>query len=1455
MSTLSRHLLSVSVALLCSYSIAGQEFAYPLTAPLQSRVPAAGLSADAYYLPGSSSVSCFEGTASGSRYLCLSDSGTILEWTSEGRIRPFASGFTTPIIAKAGDDGSLYVLELTRGVLSLVSREGTVTRLMGSGGDRVIRPQLDPKTFDLPYFTLSRDFYQNSVQMAVDRAGSLYVGIVREENTLDSGANVTKRFLWILRMDNKGSSLSLHFDGTANMAARSALPTFDALSVNAEKEIYLSLSGQLSRISSTGNYLDLRGGSYNRFSEQFDPVSNILDVGNGVVVLYSGLSGAIVRLAISPLNTQVTDVGTVTGSLTRQAENLMALDLNENRLLRFTPTAEAPFYSREIAANMLRYIPITGNTGFRAAFDNPISASVDNLQQVFVVEGEDGSVYRIAANGVVSRQAKTIFNPDNPGTYVFTSETVAMDAMPYPVIAVANNAQGRLFMMDRACNLFAQVDTNGARRIHKLSATVCREGYMVFDLGGRLNVALVAQGRVMSGTGDPVAGEWNFSEIFAGTGRIRSLSLMTSGDLLVVDGINSLKRVNPATRAMVRLRYDESLNSNVNLRVTSVATDFGGRILAVTCCTTGASSEAGRRYLFSFQLNSGDVLTGSARPVAYFDGLQQSPDFLIGHPRGVIIKTDQNRLYYLEDARFSSESGVSLPGRQTWTYTPNAGTQEIGMPVNPAYGPTAFRTRISCEGNFERFVRVGPSAAVAPTQLRLAFDSTAAPSRAASCRIELTTADGSRVMANTIVDLVPDPIKLAEIPTISVLEQFAPFAIDPAGPPVTRSLRVLNNAPDTVDVHIDANLPDGVTKVPASLSLEPKQSGEFTFTFDPAKLFRQHYQIPLRTDCSACAAPVHSSLTFQIAGRTTSIDITAESALIDIAALNARNANRWAGTSIVLQGLDESDVAIRTDFGTAPAWFSVQRNESVRTETGRLVLGYDVVLNREALPGRQTSNIVTFETRTAQGVARRFLTVFFFPEGSTAQRLFESGSAGSVVDMNTVRNATATIPVYSRSATAVAYSTYTLGGDSGTVSVPSAQGIVGRGTNEIVVELQRTGNPTSATEVKDVVILFSNGEKLLYTLNVLTASVRVTTQSKSGAREAIGACSSPRLLITPRDPGLPFAVVRNIGLRFRMELKDECNQFVNESDKAQVRFTTEPANGSVTVTSVGNGMWEAFWRPERTADNVAMKIVAVRGVSEREIYAGTLTLNGRVTDSAIPSLRSFNVVDAISYQQKTITAPGAFITIYGENLAEEPRTGGDVPGEYPVTLGGVQIQFNGKPAPLLYVSPNQINLQVPFDLSLAEYRMAITRGDISSAPAALGVGAASPAVFTTSGTGSGQGFVYRITPEGANFAAPGNAARAGETILILTAGLGPTNPLADEGKAVPGDEARSVVQTTQVIIGEVLASNVSAFLTPGQIGMYTVTAIVPAEAPKGDAVPVIVRASGVDSQVVTMAIE
>ena len=66
-------------------------------------------------------------------------------------------------------------------------------------------------------------------------------------------------------------------------------------------------------------------------------------------------------------------------------------------------------------------------------------------------------------------------------------------------------------------------------------------------------------------------------------------------------------------------------------------------------------------------------------------------------------------------------------------------------------------------------------------------------------------------------------------------------------------------------------------------------------------------------------------------------------------------------------------------------------------------------------------------------------------------------------------------------------------------------------------------------------------------------------------------------------------------------------------------------------------------------------------------------------------------------QDATILAPGTLVTFLGHNIADAPIAADLNQDPLPLTLGGVQLYCDGNPSPLLYVSPTQVNGQIPFE--------------------------------------------------------------------------------------------------------------------------------------------------------------
>ena len=138
---------------------------------------------------------------------------------------------------------------------------------------------------------------------------------------------------------------------------------------------------------------------------------------------------------------------------------------------------------------------------------------------------------------------------------------------------------------------------------------------------------------------------------------------------------------------------------------------------------------------------------------------------------------------------------------------------------------------------------------------------------------------------------------------------------------------------------------------------------------------------------------------------------------------------------------------------------------------------------------------------------------------------------------------------------------------------------------------------------------------------------------------------------------------------------------------------------------------------------------------------------------------------------------------------------------------------------------------------------------------ALSLAVASPGLLSFDGTGSGQGLAVIVGT--GQLAAPwipmARPAFRDELIVVYATGLGAANPQPATGAAAsPGSLALAAPTVT---IGGVPAPMVFAELVPGRAGLWQTLVEVPAAAPTGSAVPVVLTASGVSSNTVTIAVQ
>jgi len=222
---------------------------------------------------------------------------------------------------------------------------------------------------------------------------------------------------------------------------------------------------------------------------------------------------------------------------------------------------------------------------------------------------------------------------------------------------------------------------------------------------------------------------------------------------------------------------------------------------------------------------------------------------------------------------------------------------------------------------------------------------------------------------------------------------------------------------------------------------------------------------------------------------------------------------------------------------------------------------------------------------------------------------------------------------------------------------------------------------------------------------------------------------------------------------------------------------------------------------------------------------------------AAPSITAGAVVPL--YSTVNTIQPGEWVSIYGTNLASSTVSWN---GDFPTSLGGTSVTINGKAAYFSYVSPTQINLQVPNDTTIGSVPVVVTTagGKATStvtlaqfAPSLLLLDSKHIAgiIVRSNGTGAYAAGAYDIIgPTGNSLGYATVAAKAGDTIELFGTGLGPTNPAVPAGQTFSG-----AAQTTSPVTLRI--NNVSvtpAFVGLTGAGLYQINLTVPAGLGAGD---------------------
>ena len=208
--------------------------------------------------------------------------------------------------------------------------------------------------------------------------------------------------------------------------------------------------------------------------------------------------------------------------------------------------------------------------------------------------------------------------------------------------------------------------------------------------------------------------------------------------------------------------------------------------------------------------------------------------------------------------------------------------------------------------------------------------------------------------------------------------------------------------------------------------------------------------------------------------------------------------------------------------------------------------------------------------------------------------------------------------------------------------------------------------------------------------------------------------------------------------------------------------------------------------------------------------AASFVLHGQTVSSG-------GVVNAASFLPAV--APGSVISIFGTNLAAGNAGAAAVP--LPTSLGGTSVTVNGKAAPLFFVSPTQINAQLPYEIAPGSATLVVTANGVSTRPVPFNVLMNAPGILVY---GSNRAVALNLD---GSLNGPDKPAMPGSLVTVYLLGQGPTDIPVVTGQSSPGNPIAHATQRVSAALGGRTADIQFAGLSPGGVGLFQINLRIP----------------------------
>ena len=489
-----------------------------------------------------------------------------------------------------------------------------------------------------------------------------------------------------------------------------------------------------------------------------------------------------------------------------------------------------------------------------------------------------------------------------------------------------------------------------------------------------------------------------------------------------------------------------------------------------------------------------------------------------------------------------------------------------------------------------------------------------------------------------------------------------------------------------------------------------------------------------------------------------------------------------------------------TDYGgvaaTGPSAFVGSTTEG--TNDASILIGIPAASNvsNSALNGNYTAASIDFIN--ADITMQRESTFTFAANGS--------GSIGNIAVAGTAANLNSANPLNQN----VSGVTYSLAGEgSGTINLgPASSSQLISGTKNLYISADRSivigGSPTGFDLFVALPALTSNASNATTNGIYYIAGLENLSGSGGGADSFWGSLNSN---------GAGISLVHN---RFKSFTQPTYDYTFDTQYAVAADGTISPSdilyninlglNGQAFVATGTNGLYSLFV-----------------GFAAPKFSGSGVYLN------------PLGVVSAANFAPATNPiAPNELVALVGTGFASSLVQAANLP--LPTSLAGVQVTVNGIFAPLFYVSPTQIAIEIPTSISPANgvpwATIQVISSGTKSNPVTVATRNTAPGVFALNGAATGP-----AAAEHANFSIvnSSNPAQLGETIIVYTGGLGAVTPAIPDGSAAPSTPPLSTVnEDVATYISGMESTPSFKGLTPTTSGLYQLNVAVPSGSSPGD---------------------